>query len=120
MVGSPVATGFLFVGGRLCVDFVNTEVVVRGRRQDLLESDAHVLEWASLAGVRLPEGGGGRSSRTRRSAVVSDTRAAVRSILDRQLHGRPPTRASLTSINRILARGVASGTLSWGGDRWSF
>lgn len=41
---------FLFVSGFLAIDLVNTEIVVRGKRQDLLKTVADLQEWAALAG----------------------------------------------------------------------
>ena len=42
---------FLFVGGRLCVDFVNTELVDAGARVDLLRGFDDLVDWCVRAEV---------------------------------------------------------------------
>jgi predicted RNA-binding Zn ribbon-like protein len=44
---------FFFVSGFLAIDLVNTEIVVRGKRQDLLKTAADLQEWAALAGQHV-------------------------------------------------------------------
>jgi predicted RNA-binding Zn ribbon-like protein len=42
-------TEFVFVGAALALDFVNTEVVIRGKRRDLLPSLSDVARWWAAA-----------------------------------------------------------------------
>jgi predicted RNA-binding Zn ribbon-like protein len=43
--------GFYFVSERLCLDFVNTEIVDAGTRVDLLQSFGDLAAWAAEAGI---------------------------------------------------------------------
>jgi len=45
------ARGFLFVGNRLCLDFINTEPQERGRPIDLLQTFGDLLRWLVAVGV---------------------------------------------------------------------
>lgn len=47
----PVAVSFVFVGGRLAVDLLNTRVASNGRRVELLPSWAALVGWALAAGM---------------------------------------------------------------------
>jgi predicted RNA-binding Zn ribbon-like protein len=47
LVGSM--TDFVFLADALALDFVNTEVVVRGKRRDLLEDSQAFVEWWQAA-----------------------------------------------------------------------
>jgi predicted RNA-binding Zn ribbon-like protein len=42
-------TEFVFVGSALALDFVNTEVIIRGKRRDLLTSAGNVVRWWEAA-----------------------------------------------------------------------
>ena len=59
--GSPnaepdVSTDFLFVGDALALDFVNTEIVVRGQPRDLLAAPADLIAWLHAAATTDPAG----------------------------------------------------------------
>src|SRR5512134_3243088 len=45
---------FLFLGGRLWLDFVNTEIVVHGELRDLIPDFGRWMEWQ--AGARVTRG----------------------------------------------------------------
>ena len=45
---------FLFIGERLCLDFVNTRVVVRSQLVDLLQGFADWVDWSLAAKVVNP------------------------------------------------------------------
>ncbi|HET7452852.1 MAG TPA: ABATE domain-containing protein [Thermoanaerobaculia bacterium] len=48
---------FLFVGGAPALDFVNTEIVSRGERKDLLEVPADLIRWMEESGLASPAEG---------------------------------------------------------------
>lgn len=45
---------FPLISGNLSLDLVNTELVKRGQRYDLLITDEDVLEWLYVIKVNLP------------------------------------------------------------------
>ncbi len=44
-------TSFLFLGNRLCLDFINSEIVTVGQRTSLIQNFADLGEWLFEAGV---------------------------------------------------------------------
>ena len=100
---------FLFVGERLCIDFVNTEPVAAGGRRDLLGGFEDLLEWSAQAGV-IPAAearDAGRRWRTHAGAGdvhrrAVELRAALRALLERLAAGRPAPPAALDAINDLL------------------
>jgi predicted RNA-binding Zn ribbon-like protein len=114
---SPAAPdgGFSFVGNLLCVDFVNTEVVVHGRPVDRLGGVEDLLRWARAAGIvddaalrRLPAAW--RSGRGAQR-LFEDARA-LRGVLRAALHalaaGRALPSGVVPAINRALAAGAST------------
>ena len=111
---SPVSTSFPFVGGGLCLDFLNT--VVEGR--DLLTDFTSLVRWLTKAGV-LPAaeagevlehwGTGRRANRALGEArtLREDLRAAARAFAS----GKRVPKATLETINRQLARSSARAEL---------
>ncbi len=111
---SPTSDAFPFVGGVLCLDFLNTVVEDR----DLLTDFASLVRWLTQAGV-LPVGGAGKvlahwgagrradnalgEARTLRETL----RAAVRAFSN----GKRVPKTTLETINRQLARSSARAEL---------
>jgi predicted RNA-binding Zn ribbon-like protein len=50
-----VKEDFLWVGGALWLDFINTEVIANGQRVDLLADDGALLDWLNASGSVPPE-----------------------------------------------------------------
>jgi predicted RNA-binding Zn ribbon-like protein len=46
---------FIFIGGRLAIDFVNTEIITRGRRRDLLATQEDIIRWWDSARAHHPD-----------------------------------------------------------------
>lgn len=101
---------FLFVGNHLCLDFINTEMIVRGQRTDLLR------EWPDLIGwlVRAKLLGAGEEKETvarldhaegklllRRARTF---RAVLREMAERVVAGKPVARSTVDAINEQLRR----------------
>lgn len=92
---------FVLIGGSLAVDFVNTELVERGARQDLLATDADLVRWARGAGLAVTSAI--RSARqTPLVASARTLRAALRALFDARAARRPPSSAQLAVLNRYL------------------
>src|SRR5262245_42645937 len=60
---------FLFVGNQLCLDFINTELVMEGLPTDLLTSFQDLVAWVVEAGL-LTEG---EAKKTRRGDARHET-----------------------------------------------
>jgi predicted RNA-binding Zn ribbon-like protein len=115
---SPERQGasFYFVGERLCVDFVNTEIVDGENRIDLLRSFDDLVDWCAAAQV-ISAGEARALARRSGDPDAQQTieravrfRAALRDMLERLAKGRTNLpQETLDTINQILALG--------GGDR---
>lgn len=107
-------TVFLFVGGRLCLDFVNTEIVVDGERRDLLADFGQWMAWHAAAGVpgeaearallrRWRSGAKGARPLQRAIAFRSELRRMAQCIASQT----PVPQSALRAINDLLRRRVA-------------
>ncbi len=101
---------FFFVGNLPCLDFVNTEIVARGERIDLLTSFADLVSWLQAANLltaaeaRTNEKRWGDASEGKAAfneAVL--LRNALRTMAERLAAGKPVDRTSIEHINRVLA-----------------
>lgn len=93
--------GFLFVGNRLCLDFVNTRVIEHGRPVDYLQSGDDVWRWLKAADAAAPSTG----TKSRRQQLLREARAlraAVEGLAARLAAGRPVPPSSVAAINRVL------------------
>lgn len=105
------AMDYVFLSGVLALDLVNTEVVVRGKRRDLLATPEDVANWWPQALTHHPEG---EKIKADMDAIVwSDQllerikrlRAAIRTLCTNLLEQQPVDREALTTLNTILAMG---------------
>jgi len=107
------ASPFMFVANALALDLVNTELVVRGRRRDLLATpDAVVAWWAEararyldMEGVGAVVGAGDRWRDAEAIAALKGLRAAVRMVFAAVAAGGQPAARDLEPLNRILRTG---------------
>lgn len=106
----PAGRDFHLVGGLLCLDLVNTEVMRRGERVDLLASFADLVEWLRSAGALGRADA--RAARERwggtphADVVLRDAkrlRAALRAMAERMAGGREPGEEALQAVNEVLA-----------------
>lgn len=109
MTTTRSAPWFPFVGGHRCVDFVNTEVIVKAQRRDLLTDLGAWLTWLVQAQVidvetarTLDDRWAGKPAAERALAEVCDFRRAVRETLDRIVQGKPVPRDVVELINQRL------------------
>ncbi|MFN8592324.1 MAG: ABATE domain-containing protein [Thermomicrobiales bacterium] len=102
---------FVFIGDALPLDFVNTEVVVRGKRRDLLADPANLARWWDAARLRYP--GAGLDADHPFLAppdeelltAARSLRAALRAIFGAVADGAPIPADHLAALNRILRTG---------------
>ena len=111
----PPADEFSLVGNLLCIDFVNTEVVVHGERVDRLADVDALLRWARVADVvdeaalrRLPAGWRAGRDAGRLLQDAKALRAALRTALEALATGRPPAADVVPAINDALAAGAST------------
>jgi predicted RNA-binding Zn ribbon-like protein len=106
-VSEAAASPFVFVGGLLALDLVNTEVVMRGRRRDLLVTADDAAQWWALACVRyqpvstIPAAACDTDADMGWLAELKELRAGLRSLLDQIVAGRP-AQAPLAVLNTRL------------------
>lgn len=106
-------TAFLFVGNAKCLDFVNTELIVRGRPVDLLRNFGDLVSWlveaqaldASEAREAVRRWGG-RPEGTRVFEEGRAFRAVLRAMVERIVNGKPVQPAAVDAINTLLQNRV--------------
>ena len=101
---------FQFVGERLCLDFVNTELVRGGQRVDLLGGFGDLLRWWTAAGLARPAQARTLVSRFRDRPETARThqealalRTVLREIMALLAAGETAVpRAALDRLNQVL------------------
>jgi predicted RNA-binding Zn ribbon-like protein len=106
--------GFLFLAGRLCLDFINTEISVHGERRDLLSDFGQWMAWHSAA-----EGPGmaqakpmarewaGKARSIDALARAAAFRSELRKMAECIASHKPIPKSAVRAINDILRRGAA-------------
>lgn len=125
MSGKHVRQNFLFIGNRLCLDFVNTQLVGRAGAIDLLRRFEDLVAWLEDSGTLAPVAA--RAARqiqvaaTRKPGLLREAlelRAALRLMLDRIVSGRPAPVPVLDTLNRILRSRATYDRLVRAGNRF--
>lgn len=100
---------FPLIGHHRCLDFVNTEVMVKGQRRELLTDFGAWLAWLVQAGViadatarTLRDRWTGKSGAERALAEVRHFRRILRETLERIVQGRPVPREVIEAVNHRL------------------
>lgn len=99
---------FIFVGNRLWLDFVNTEIVKGVERVDLLGDFQDFLDWTIAAGVASKAQAAEKEKRwseTERQAALSSARefrAALRETAERLCASRRVKDSAIDLINQFL------------------
>lgn len=103
------APWFPFIGNHRCLDFVNTEVNVKGQRRDLLTDFGTWLAWLGQAGVidddtarRLADRWAGKPEAQLSLEEVRQFRRALRETVERITQGKPVPRHVIEAINQRL------------------
>ena len=102
---------FLFVGNQLCLDFINTDLVLNGQPTDLLSSFQELVAWLVQAGL-LAEEEANKTERegTRQGAETLKQAKAFRTIMretvERLAARRPVPQATLDAVNHLLRHRV--------------
>jgi predicted RNA-binding Zn ribbon-like protein len=101
---------FVFLGNALALDLVNTDVILRRRRRDLLPTPEALAQWWDEARSRYPDldQGGGTAERWRSAALldaVKRLRTALHDLFVTVIAGQAVSEDALGPLNRILRVG---------------
>ena len=109
MAKTRSAPWFPFIGNHRCLDFVNTEVNVKGQHRDLLADFGVWLAWLGQARViddatvrTLADRWAEKPAAKRALADVRDFRGALRETLERMAQGKSVPRDVVEAINQRL------------------
>src|SRR5215467_11993820 len=109
-VQGNAAHPFYFVGNLPCLDFVNTEIIARGERVDLLAGFGDIVRWLQAATLittaeaRAIQKRWGNSSEGKAAFTEAlSLRAALRATAERIAARKPADRSPIEPINRVLA-----------------
>jgi len=101
---------FLFVGNHPCLDFINTDLILDGRRTDLLEERADIIEWlirAKLLGANEEKGIAPRLGQAEGVRLLSEAKAfrmVLREMAEQIVARKPVPRSVIATINRLLSQ----------------
>jgi predicted RNA-binding Zn ribbon-like protein len=108
---AAAAGKFPLVGNHRCIDFVNTEIVERGRRIELLRDFGDLVSWLAQAQVLDAGLATALLRRWGRTSTAADAlsgalafRRVLRDMIDGLSRGARPSDAALARINTILRR----------------
>jgi len=113
---------FLFCAESLALDLVNTQMVVRGKPRDLLQTPADLVAWWRVACRRYPDlvAPAAWSEADLDSAVAlaeaKHLRAALRRLFGALVDDAPTDQADLDVLNRVLTTGYQAVERSAEGD----
>ncbi len=106
----PLENRFLFVGNYLCLDFINTEMVVAGQPVDRLSSFDSLVAWLvqsqTLDGPQAEEILGNWKNSREAEATLQDAaklRASLREMAERLVKGKTVPQSTVAAINEWLA-----------------
>jgi len=110
---------FLFLGGRLCLDFVNTEIIVQGEPLDLLCNYEQWAAWQAAAEIvgtaeqkSFVKGWGGKAARMDALARAVAFRSELRKMVGCVVSQEPVPGSGVGAINEVLRRGAVYGQLT--------
>jgi len=108
-------TPFLFRGEALALDLVNTEIMVRGKRRDLLMTPEDVVSWWRAACHHQPQKDDVRTENEGETVydlallhALITLRTALRGIFSALVEERTPGKEDLSVLNDVLSTGYPS------------
>ena len=100
---------FLFVGNHVCLDFINTQLVVNERPVDLLATFSDLVTWLVQVDMLSGEEGKKIERQWGKQVVGAETleqarafRVTLREMVKRIAAGRPVPQAAMEAINGML------------------
>jgi len=115
--------GFLFVGECLCLNFLNTRIVVNGRLVDLFQDFPDWVEWSLMAKVLNPSQARQAFRRWKRSLKVTGAfevakafRESLRGAVEHIAQGEKVPETTIGGINALLRHPIGYSSLAHGPD----
>src|SRR5262245_9063703 len=109
-------TTFALLGNHRCLDFVNTEVIQRGNRVDLLDDFSDLVAWLRASELLGPAEADaalrrwtGTAGGARALVEARTLRAHLRAMLEQIARGQPIAGPALDAINALLVRSIGHG-----------
>ncbi len=108
------AKDYPFLSGMLALDFVNTEVIVRGKRRELFATPEDVADWWQQALTHHPNAGQVKADTdaivwsAQLLEQIKRVRSAIRTLCTNLVEQQPVDGEALTALNTILAMGYLS------------
>lgn len=100
---------FVFVGNQVCLDFINTQLVLDGGPVDLLANFSDLVAWLVQAGLlpgeeakKMERQWGRQTQGTRILEQARAFRVTLREMVERIAAGRPVPQAAVEAINGML------------------
>ena len=101
---------FLFVGNHPCLDFINTQMIVKGAQTDVLESFEDLVSWlvegklltqsqANVAGAEL-----NRKETNSLLEQAKTFRGILRNLVERIVSDKPIPDSDINAINQLLSQ----------------
>lgn len=110
---------FLFLGGRLCLDYVNTKIVIHGELVDLLCDFERWITWQTTAGIMgtterkaLARAWGDKAESMDALARAVAFRMELRKMAESVASHEPVPESAVGAINEVLRRGAVYGQLT--------
>jgi predicted RNA-binding Zn ribbon-like protein len=110
---------FLFLGGRLCLDFINTEIVIHGELIDLLCDFERWSAWQTAAGIMgtaelraLARASGGKAESMDALARAVAFRMELRKMAECVSSHELVPESAVGAINEVLRQGAVYGQLT--------
>lgn len=104
------ARKFLFVGNHLCLDLINTQLIVKGEPRDLLESFDDLALWlvqARLLTATQAEGAKAHLNNEEAASLLERAktfRAMFRVVAERVAAGKAVPNSAINTMNQFLAQ----------------
>ena len=100
---------FLFVGNHVCLDFINTQLVINERPVDLLATFSDLVSWLGQAHLlteekvkKLDRQWGGQAKGAQTLEQARAFRGTLREMVERIASGRPVPQPAVEAINDLL------------------
>lgn len=107
------ASKFIFVGNHICLDFINTQIIHKGRIVDLLGDFSHLVEWLAETEVldfakakETLRKWIGNPERERVLEQARELRAVLRVVIERIIEGKPIQKSAINEINKLLSNRI--------------
>lgn len=99
---------FLFIGNHPCLDFINTEMILEGRRTDLLETTTDLIDWFKQTSLFDQEDKRGvRLNQAEEEMLLRDARilrTKLRKMAEEIVAGKTVPPSIIEALNQLLSQ----------------